>query len=71
MMRLKDTDIVSAAVRFTLKRPERYMVALMSGMPAGDVLQHNMEVVLTLGRVWRAQQVYLYSGHNVRGQVLC
>ena len=71
MMRLKDTDIVSDTVRFTLKKPERYMVALMAGRSAESVLQHNMEVVMTLGRTWRAQQVYLYTGHNVRGQVLC
>ena len=71
MMRLKDTDIVSDTVRFTLRKPERYMVALMAGRSVENVFQHNMEVVMTLGRTWRAQQVYLYTGHNVRGQVLC
>ena len=72
MMRIKDTDIISETVRFTLKKPERYMVALMSGMSAEDVLRHNQEVVMTLGRVWwRAQQIYSYNGYNGRGGVLC
>ena len=71
MIRLKYSDIISETVRFTLKKPERYMVALMSGMSSEAVFKHNMEVILTLCKVWRAQQVYYYTGHNTRGQILC
>lgn len=71
MMKLNHSDIISETVRFTLKKPERYMVALMSGMSSEAIFKNNMEIVLTLGRVWRAQQVYYYTGHNARGQILC